>query len=145
MPTKEQIEAIIKELQPILRLTNWEIDFDYCDKYRMKDITNMDNCCGVCDGDLTTNSAHIWIDEGHRLIYEWYETLVHELFHLVTNDWRYHGKSLLDYVENETAHNKESNMFTAYYEQATDSLARIFCTVYPVTNFDHILNHAKSS
>lgn len=134
LPSKEKIVEIIKELQPILRITNWEIDFDYCDKYRMKDLTGNENV-GACDNNLTVNYAHIYINTDSGQTNEWYETLVHELYHLVTNDWRYHARSMLDYVQGETAHNKEENMLTAYYEQATDNLGRIFCKVYPVTHF----------
>lgn len=138
MPTKEQIEAIIKALKPILRLSNWEIDFDYCDKYRMKDLTgNEDVACN--SSDIKINYSYIYIRIDSRQTDEWYETLVHELFHLVTSDYRYHAVSLLDYVEDETAHAKESNVLNAYYEQLVDGLSKIFCAAYPVTNFKHIL------
>jgi hypothetical protein len=138
MPTKEQIEAIIKSLQPILRLTNWEIDFDYCDKYRVKDLTGNEDVA-VNSWDIKINYSHIHIRTDSNQTDEWYETLVHELFHLVTSDYRFHASSLLDYVDGDIAHTKESNMLSAYYEQLVENLAKIFCTVYPVTNFKHIL------
>jgi hypothetical protein len=134
LPSREKINEMIRELQPILRISNWEIEFDYCDKYRMKVLTGGENV-GACDNNLQVNYAHIYINKDSDQINEWYETLVHELYHLVTNDWRYHARSMLDYVKDEAANNKEENMLTAYYEQATDNLARIFCKVYPVTHF----------
>ena len=139
MPTKEQIEAIIKELQPILRLSNWEIEFDYCDKYKLKDLTEKDGSVACNESDLRINHSHIYMRTDSNQTEEWYETLIHELFHLVTSDHRYHATSLLDYVKDEVANAKEENVLNAYYEQLVDNLAKIFCKVYPVTNFDHIL------
>ena len=139
IPDKVKIEAIIKELKPILRLMNWEIDFDFCDEYRMKDLTGDGDNLAACSKNLNINYAHIYMKPDGKQAEDWYNTLVHELYHLVTSDWKYHASSMLNYVKDEAAHDKENNMLTAYYEQATDSLARIFCTVYPVTNFNHIL------
>jgi len=139
MPTKEQIEQIIKLLQPILRLMNWEINFDYCDKYHIKDLTNKTDSAACNESNLAINYSHIYISTDTDKPDEWYNSLVHELFHLVTSDYRYHAVSMLDYVKDKTINSKEGNALNAYYEQLVDSLSRIFCSAYPVSNFDHIL------
>lgn len=143
MPTKEQIEAIIRLLTPILRLSNREIDFDYCDQYCIKDLTGKDGSVACCDSTLTINHAHIYLCSDTNKPQDWYNSLVHELFHLVTSDYRYHAVMLLDYIVEEKANLKEKDVLCAYYEQLVDSLAKIFCIAYPESNFNQILEETK--
>jgi hypothetical protein len=96
----------------------------------LKDLTGNGNVA-ACESNLQINYAHIYLRTDTEHPDEWYNSLVHELFHLVTSDYRYHAVSLLDYVENETANTKESNTLNTYYEQLIDSLSKIFCEVCP--------------
>lgn len=138
MPTKEQIEAIIKELQKIMRLQDWDISFDYCSDRKIQELTG-DYSYACCKRNIRLHRATVYINKDHEGINEWYSTLIHELYHIATNDTHYHAKSLLDYVPDETTRDKERNMFDNYYEQMIEDLARGFVNAYPVSNFDHIL------
>jgi hypothetical protein len=138
MPTKKQIEAIIKELQVKLRIQDWDIVFDYCGDKKIQELAgNFYYAC--CERQMRLHKAIVYINKDHEGIDEWYSTLVHELYHIVTQNAHYHSKSLLDYISDEIARNKESEMFTNYFEQLIDDLAKGFVNAYPVTNFKHIL------
>lgn len=138
MPTKEQIEAIIRELQPILRIQDWDIEFDYCGDKKIQELAG-DFYYACCERQMRLHKATVYINKDHDKINEWYPTLVHELYHIVTQGAYYHSKSLLDYIPDETTKDKERNVFTNYFEQAIEDLAKGFVNAYPVTNFDHIL------
>jgi hypothetical protein len=138
MPTKQQIEAIIKELQRILAIPHWEILFDFCDKYKMKDLTGDGDNWASCNRNMQRNCAHIHLNVDADKE-EWYDSIVHELYHVVTQDWCYHSRALLDYVTDDTTHTKEENGLNIYYESTIDRLTRGFVNAYPVSNFRHIL------
>jgi hypothetical protein len=139
MPTKEQIEAIIRELQRIMRIQDWDISFEYCGDRKMQELSGEYNYA-CCERNIRLRRAEIYINREHDGIGEWYSTLVHEMYHIVTNDAYYHAMSLLDYVSDENIKNKERNMFKNYNEQMIELLAKGFVNAYPVTNFDQILN-----
>jgi hypothetical protein len=85
------------------------------------------------------NKDHDGVDEWDR-VDEWYASLVHELYHILTQDVYYHAASLLDYIQDEATRGKERNMFTIYHEQTVEMLAQGFVNAYPLSHFDYILN-----
>jgi hypothetical protein len=138
IPDKNKIEEIIKSLQKILKIQDWDIDFDYSGERKMQELTDGHNYA-CCERNIRLHRATIYINKDHEGIDEWYPTLIHELYHIVTQGAHYHSKSLLDYITDETTRNKESEMFTNYFEQLIEDLAKGFANAYPVSNFDHIL------
>jgi hypothetical protein len=138
IPDKSKIEEIIKELQRILRIQDWDIMFEYCNSRKIIELTSGINYA-CCDGDMKLHKATIYINKDHEGIDEWYNSLVHELYHLVTRNLEYHMKALLDYIKDETTETKERNCLGIYYEQLVEDLAKGFVNACPVTNFNHIL------
>jgi predicted metal-dependent peptidase len=144
MITKEQIEAIIKELQKILRIQDWDITFEYCGDKKMQELTGECTYCGCCDRDIKLKRAKIYINKDHEVINEWYPTLVHELYHIITNDVHYLAGSLLNYVADEATRGKECDVFNNYMEQMIEILAKGFVNAYPASKFNHILLQESS-
>lgn len=145
LPTKEQIEAIIRELQKILNIQQWEITFYFCDKYKMKDMSSDESNWAACKRNMQRNCAQIYLNTECDGLSDWYDSIVHEMYHIVTQDWNYHSKALLDYVPEGAAYDKEENMLNIYYESSIDRLAQGFVNAYPVSNFNSILNPAGNS
>ena len=134
IPSKEKIEEIIRELQRVMRIQDWDIDFDYCNSRKIMELTGEINYA-CCEGNMKLHKATIYINKDHEGIGEWYSSLVHELYHLVTNNLEYHMKALLDYILEETTQTKERNCIKIYHEQMVEDLTRGFVNAYPVTNF----------
>jgi hypothetical protein len=134
IPSKEKIKEIIKSLQRILKIQDWDIDFDFCGDKKIQELAG-DFYYACCERQMRLHKATIYINKDHNGIDEWYSTLVHELYHIVTQNWHYHAKSLLDYIADETTKSKESEMLANYYEQTIEDLAKGFVSAYPVTNF----------
>jgi hypothetical protein len=134
IPNKEKIEEIIKELQKIMRVQDWDISFEYCNSRKMIELTDGINYA-CCDGNMKLHKAIIYINKDHEGINEWYSSLVHEIYHLVTRNSEYHAKALLDYITDEATRVKEKNSIEIYHEQMVEDLTRGFVNAYPITNF----------
>lgn len=134
LPSQEKIEEIIKALAKIMRIQDWDIALEYCGDRRMEELSGGYNYA-CCERNLRLHYATIYINKDHSGVDEWYETVVHELYHIVTNDWHYHAISLLDFISNEATRDKERNMLTNYYEKTIEDMSRGFVNAYPVTNF----------
>lgn len=136
MPTKEQIEAIIKELQKVLNLRDWTISLYLVNQYEMKDIMQASHYdhIGCCKRFPDRRDAQIRLNTDHSRIDDcWYSTVIHEMLHI-------HTSVLEDIVTNITDDGDfERNHF--YYEAETlnCSMEKIIASIYPVSNFDHIL------
>ncbi len=134
LPDKEKLKEITKELQKLLKIQDWDIEVDYCGDKKIQEFSG-DFSYACCERDMRLHRATVYINKDHEGVNEWYSTLMHELFHVVTQNAFYHAKSLLNYIPDETTRSKEKDMFDNYYEQLIEDLARSFSTVYPVTNF----------
>jgi hypothetical protein len=134
IPSKEKIEEIIKELQRIMRIQDWDIEFDFCGDKKIQELTG-DFYYACCERNIKLCKATIYVNKDHEGIDDWYPTLIHEMYHIVTNNMYYHAISLLDYISDGVARDKESNMFKNYNENMVELLAKGFVNAYPVTNF----------
>jgi hypothetical protein len=140
MPTKEQIEAIIKELQHILRIADWDIIL------HMKNDEEMDSVCkrdfipaGYCTRYREYRLARIYLNyEADQYKDDWYSMLIHEVYHVVLDDFQYSCENLFDYIPEPAKKNLESD-FDIQKEKAVCQLTKGFVNAYPVTKFDHIL------
>jgi hypothetical protein len=136
MPTKEQIEQIIKELQKTLHLQDWEFQLYFISEYEMKDIMKVDHLdtIGCVHRYQNQKLAYIKLNVDHSRINEsWYATVVHEMLHI-------HGLVLHDILLNAT----DDTFIRNYYDQESETynctLEKIIVGLYPVSNFDYILN-----
>ncbi|MFA5307786.1 MAG: hypothetical protein WC365_10115 [Candidatus Babeliales bacterium] len=146
MPTKEQIEQIIKALQKILRIQDWDISFKYVPEAEARDLYG-ENCSG---GNLRYRDraeSQIIINADNSRIKNipdyWYHTLVHEIYHIVTDDFIYIIDDIMPHVRDEYVRKELNETKNIKYEHLVNRLAQGFVNAYPVSNFDHILKPVK--
>ena len=134
MPDIEKLKEIIKELQKIMRIQDWNIgielvsgeDFNNRVDEKFKDcqahneITRLLNTCYIL----------INIDKTDN----WYKSLVHELMHLAF-DHLETCESLIYQLNNKQIQQSVDDVFTVALERTVERMAEIFVSVYPVTNF----------
>ncbi len=130
-PDKTKIEEIIKELQKIMRIQDWDITFEWASKTEMNGLEKHFKVDCECDGlnDISRSykSSHIYvIDSG-----DWYWNLVHELLHLVSDELCDYTTQILD--------EKTDKEYESMQDRDIQRYTKIFTRVYPVTNFNHIL------
>ena len=144
MPTKEQIETIIKKLQQIMRIQDWDISIEYISQYEMKHVFESYGLDTVmmCERNRLRKEAIIYINIDHlSLETDWYESIVHELYHIVVGGLSDISDDLMDEINvSETLKRSKIQL----NEQLMVQLAKIFTNVYPVTNFDYILKADES-
>jgi len=147
MPTKEQIEQIIKELQRILRIQDWDINFKYVTEAEARDIYGED-CSGGNLRKRHSEESYIIINQDNDKVKNmpnyWYHTLVHELYHIVTDSFIYVVDDSRQFIPDEKARKEWKETTNVKYEELVNKLAKGFVNAYPISNFDHILNHAAA-
>jgi hypothetical protein len=139
MPTKEQIEQIIKELQRIMRILDWDIGIEYTNQYEVKHLMNSDNLdtAMMCERYRLRKEARIYVNVDHlALPTDWYECIVHELYHIVTGEICDIADDLMDEINISETTRRQKKQST---EVMVVHLAKIFTSLYPVSNFDYIL------
>ncbi len=85
MPSIEELEKIIKKLQEIMRIQDWDIDIAIINKYEMKDEAEDEEVYGLSIRHINLKKAKILLNKDHYPE-EWYATLVHELKHIQSSD-----------------------------------------------------------
>jgi hypothetical protein len=135
MPTKEQIEQIIRDLQPILRIADWDISVDILPAKEFKEKTNSD---GQAHNHIvrTLNSSHITINSDGTC--DWYTSLLHELVHLIFDSIEQAGTNACNLTSGNVSKCIDDNYMVAM-ERTVDRIANIIAKIYPISNFDHIL------
>jgi hypothetical protein len=139
MPTKEQIEAIIRELRRIMRIMDWDIEIIYTNQYEVKHLMNSDNLdtAMMCERYRLRKEARIYVNVDHlALSTDWYESIVHELYHIVTGEICDIADDLMDEANVSETTRRQKKQFN---EVMVVHLAKIFVSLYPISNFDHIL------
>lgn len=135
MPTKEQIEAIIIELQKIMRLQDWDIELKYLSATEMfretNDITTIADCTRSRAHHLATIRLNYEADKTGEVVGGWYRTLVHEMYHIMIDSFDY----CVGFEEG-------NDGVSLAKERLVCDLARTFINIYPVKNFEHILTEA---
>lgn len=136
IPSKEKLEEIIKELARIMRIQDWGIDFQLINKYEMEDESGSRDNVADCMRNRKLKYAQISLNiDSEQLNKDWYEAIVHEMYHIVTDDWHYHATGILDFVKDEITHTNLDNTMNIYYERTMEVLAKGFVNAYPVSNF----------
>lgn len=124
--TIEQVIATIREWASMMRIADWQIDFDFSSHLELKERTGKDNSVASCSRNRLIKQALIEIDPDHRETKDdWQKVLAHEMFHIVTDDFQYHAACCLDFVPEE-AHETFENQLDMYYERLVDDLAKGF-------------------
>ncbi len=135
LPSKEKLEEIVRELARIMRVQDWDIEIVLANKYQIQEeVGGQENVAG-CYRNLMLHLAKIYLNTDSPEIDEWYSSIVHEMYHIVTQDWHYQSKALLDFISDETTRENHKNSLDIYYEKTIEMLAKGFVNAYPVTNF----------
>ena len=122
----EQIATAISEWKPMMRISDWQIDFSFATRLEIKERTERDDCVAHCTRNRLIKQALIEIDPDHRdTTDDWRLVLAHEMFHIVTDDFHYHASCLLDFVSEE-AYETFENQLDTYYERLVEDLAKGF-------------------
>lgn len=119
-----------------MRIQDWDIEFKLFNKFEMQDETGSRNDVADCYRNRKIKYARISLNtDSWQNNKEWYEAIVHEMYHIVTDDWHYHAHSLLDFIKDEVANETMDNIMNVYYERTIEVLAKGFVNAYPSTNF----------
>jgi len=132
LPAKEKLEEIVKSLAKIMRIQDWDISVEYISQYEMKHIFNSDNLdtAMMCERYRLRKEAAIYINIDHtKLVDEWEESIVHELYHIVLADLSDMADDLMDEADSPTIVRRQKLQSV---ETAVVNLAKIFCSVYSV-------------
>lgn len=135
MENIEKLNKILEILQKIMRIQDWDIEIKVIDKYKMKDLSEIEDYLtdGFCIPNLLTNTAFIYLNKDSEFTQKsWYLTLVHELFHVVTARYKYVSDRFEDKDLNEIINTEK--------ESLVEHLAKIFVNLYPQ---DKILEDIK--
>lgn len=144
MPTKEQIEKIIIELQRIMRIVDWDIETIYTNQYEVKHLINADHLdtAMMCERYRLRKEARIYVNVDHAALpTDWYESIVHELYHIVTGEICDMADDLMDEINISETTKKQKKQSD---EVMVVNLAKVFISLYPVSNFDNILKEATN-
>jgi len=138
MPDIEKLKEIIKKLQEIMRLQDWDIEIRLMNNREMDSICKMDYIPGgYCSRNRYYKSANIYLNcEDKNIINgDWYNALVHEMFHIIIDSLdEFMDNTLFPIIEE----NKKDLMQDKYdfeKEKVDCMFARLFVNAYPVTNF----------
>ena len=132
LPPKEKLEEIVKSLAKILRIQDWDISVKYISQYEMKHIFNSDNLdtAMMCERYRLRKEAVIYVNVDHtKLVDEWEESIVHELYHIVVADLSDMADDLMDEADSPTIVRRQKLQTV---ETTVVNLAKIFCSVYSV-------------
>jgi len=135
LPPKEKLEEIVKGLAKIMRIQDWDIELKLVNKYEMQEETEDKDNIAACYRNRKLKNATIWLNMDKDQENNWYLNIVHEMYHIVTDDWHYHVHSLLDFIKDESTNQILGNIMNIYYEQAIEVIAKGFTNAYPATNF----------
>jgi hypothetical protein len=142
LPSKEQIEKIIKALQVIMRIQDWDIKFKYVSEAEARDIYGED-CSGGNLRHQDSEESQIIINIDNQKIKEesnyWYHTLIHELYHIVTDRFIYEVDETTALITNEEMRKNLSETIRIRYEELVNKLAKGFVNAYPLDNFKELM------
>jgi Zn-dependent peptidase ImmA (M78 family) len=125
MPDIEKLKEIIKELQKIMRIQDWNIGIELVSGYEMTKQGGELDDEGLAYRDIRHNKAIIYLNK--ELVTDgWYYVIVHEMLHIQSTMIKFTADSYFEH---------EHDYFNTVYEQYNDNLSRMFISLYPVTNF----------
>lgn len=137
IPSKEKFEEIVKELQKIMRIQDWDIDVKLLTAKQMNEETGDHENLGEVMRNMRHKYALIRInaqDEDNDK--EWYHTLVHELKHIQTTEFIYVFHKIFSNLEMpDNVRKVYKEQIEDLYEQWMNVCAREFVSLYPESRF----------
>ena len=129
MPNIEKLNIILKKLQELMHIQDWDIKIKLVNKYEMKEEINDDDAYGLSIRNINLKKAKILLNIDHHPE-DWYTTLIHELKHVQSSDMLNEIKKCMN--------DRQFNNLT-YYEQLIEILAKEFVEIYPESKFKEII------
>lgn len=123
IPDKKTLKKIIKVLQKIMGIRDWEIDIKLVTGMGMANNYPNDADCntnGISDRNVRRNYALISINKEDPE--DWYETLVHEMLHVQETIYVHASQAYMD---------KFGSYYEDIHEGYIDRLTRMFVLIYP--------------
>jgi hypothetical protein len=127
LPKKEVIEQIIKGLQKLMRVQDWDVTLILLNDKEMEKTVGDSGVDGAFL-DLHHNCGNIYINTSYE--HDWYYTLVHELCHLQARMLTHAFRHLMG---------GKSERITLIYEQYINALTKTFINLCPVPTFNKII------
>ena len=131
IPSKERLEEIIKELQRIMRIQDWDIDIEVLSKQKYE-------AAGYGEGQAHNRIIRVLnkslISINKDLTSDWYKSLLHELIHLAFDPMEQAGINACNLTTGNASKCIDDNYMVAM-ERTVEKFAGILASVYPVTNF----------
>jgi hypothetical protein len=131
IPSKEKIEEIIKELQKIMRIQDWDISVSVLSREEFIKEHKSDEQAKIKISRYL-NAAHIDINSDTTS--NWYKSLLHELIHLAFDPIEQAGINACNLTSGNVSRCIDDD-YTVAMERTVEKMAAIFNSVYPITNF----------
>lgn len=123
-PDESAVKNAIAELQVIMRLQDWDIEFAYTDKVGMeRDKVDAESYGLGARNQLLRRAKILLNTECEDGAKEWYSTLVHEMVHILTTDYCALVHNLGDQLP-KAVWNVMHEMVRVQYEIMVESIAR---------------------
>lgn len=140
LPDKSTLEKIIKELQPKMKIADWDIELKILTAAQMGKADLDIDSLGASYRDMCRSEAIIRINKEDDMhnddTTEWYITLLHELDHVQSTEFIIYSRTLFDLLDVDEEKKKAlQDHFDTLYEQLTHKRAKTLAELYPVTNF----------
>jgi hypothetical protein len=132
IPDKVKLEEIIRSLQVIMRIRDWDIDAEIVNQNEMKGLRRGETPQGTNHITRVLKRCTIYINKDDTE--NWYQTLCHELMHVVTDLILWQESHLYQFLPKAHREALDETFMTAL-EQSVDELSKMFVYLYPVTNF----------
>lgn len=123
IPDKKHLKKIIKALQKIMGIRDWEIDINLVTGREMANNYPNDADCntnGMSDRNVRRNYALISINKEDPE--EWYDTLVHEMLHIQETIYVHAAQAYMG---------EHGSYYEDIHEGYVDRLTRMFVEIYP--------------
>ena len=137
LPSYEELKEIVKKLQEIMRIQDWDIELRLCTGQQMLEETDDIENIGFAFRNVRHKYALIRLNTEHpEYAADWYITLIHELKHVQTTEFKYVFDKFLCKIDVHVALKEAFEEQTKdYYEQWMNVCAREFARLYPADNF----------
>jgi hypothetical protein len=137
IPDKSKIEEIIKELQKIMRIQDWDIDLKILSRLEMFDYDGDKDAGGITTDYEERNLIIIRInkDMEQNEYDSWYHALVHELKHVQSMKYYNRVFENMKFIKDADLRKELKRQQDIFNEALIDKQAAEFVSLYPVTNF----------
>ena len=132
----DKVVKVAGELVKIMSLQDWTISIDILDKEEFIEAGGAEDELGFNMYVPSYFLSDICINKEY--VSDWYETLVHELYHLKVRESIDFSKMLIQQHKGRTKKTYKDKI-KELEERLVSQMTSIFVSVYPQSNFDEIL------